>query len=231
MTDDAAHELDLLRRRALEALRRIVKGRTWEDWKTIAEYVATGREWAMRTSNSNQPNGIRYNQALGVWFKRNPHFQTDIDNSERNDLMRCWENLPAVEHFLDGEAPSRRRQLNHPTSIWRAYKRKLAELDKDDARRKAEAAYEEAIKGDNGSVALNVPIPAPKPLTPPDKGVELRPDEDARYNAVIIAKGFTHDAGKELAIALLRVYGMKVADIEKLLVKVPHVEIVKQAAT
>jgi len=157
------HELTNLRRRAIAAVGRVVNGRHFEDWLTIGEYIETGRRWAMKKAETNNPKGPLYNQMWNVWLARNPQF-TKIDKTVRNNLMRVMENLPAIRHFLDGEEEPRKGQLNHPTTVLRAWKAKEAGLKNEASKRKAEQAHEEALMADDGT-PLGVPdVPARKPL-------------------------------------------------------------------
>jgi hypothetical protein len=141
--------LDHLRRRALAALGRVTNGRSWEDWKVIGAYIEAGLNEAVRTSQSNVPVGIRFNQALAYWFTCNPRFRDGIEKNERNDLMRCLENMPAIDAFLDSLDPHKRRQINHPSSVLRAWKRNLAKVEAEKAEQMAEEAALAAPKGDD----------------------------------------------------------------------------------
>jgi len=207
-------DLDRLRRKALAALNAVVKGRNFEQWLTIGEYIETGRRWAMEISRSNQPKGIRYNQALQVWFARNPHFERDIGKDERNDLMRVMENLPAIRHFLDGESPSRRHQLNHPTSVLRAWKRKEASIENEAHKHRLEQEREAALKADDGT-ALGVPIiPSKERADPLTKGepFTLDPDDAPNFQAMRIRKVASREWGEELTRQLAKLYGLKLVD-------------------
>jgi hypothetical protein len=118
----------------------------------------------MKMSRSNAPIGVRYNETLNVWFAQNPKFRDGIGKDERNDLMRCMENLEEIEAFLKTQNPGRARQLVHPTSVWRAYKRMLADKERREAAERAEKAAAESAKADDGT-PLNVPILPPKLLS------------------------------------------------------------------
>jgi|SRR5262245_1644906 len=191
-------ELDALRRKALTALSHIVNKRTWIEWLTIGEYLQTGRQWAMQISRSNEPKGIRYNQAINVWFKRNHQFEK-LEKDERNDLMRCMENLPAIETFLAGQEGKKGRQLIHPTSVWRAYKRNEAKLASEAARERAEQLAADSLKADDGT-PLNAPV---FPDVPPLPLLEKINELEIMRHALALRKGL----GDEWLRALHRAIG------------------------
>src|SRR5262245_3541912 len=156
----------------------------------------------MQISRSNEPKGIRYNQAINVWFKRNHQFEK-IEKDERNDLMRCMENLPAVEAFLAGQEGKKGRQLIHPTSVWRAYKRNEAKLASEAARERAEQLAADRLKADDGT-PLNAPIfPDVPPLAPLESESEL---EIMRY-ALTLRKILGDDRLRRLGRAISRILG------------------------
>jgi hypothetical protein len=117
--DYSEAELDKMRRIAKKAL--AAERRTWADWLSIARYLETGRQWAMEMSHSAQPMGVRYNDALAVWFKRNPDFER-ITKQVRNDLMRCLENEAEIEVFRSVLPDADRARLNNPTSMLKVWK-------------------------------------------------------------------------------------------------------------
>lgn len=181
--------------KALTALSHITKGRNWQDWKIVSEYLEMGRQWAMEMSNSNAPQGVRYNQAWNVWLVRNPRFQKDITKQERNDLMRCMENLPAVEAFLAGRGGAARK-LNHPTSILRAWRRDQDDKEREAALERAEQASAESVKADDGT-PLNIPIfPAPS--------FQSQNDLDDMRRAMALRKELGDDRLRRLYFAIGR---------------------------
>jgi len=199
--DYTDEELDALRRKALTALHHITKGRNWQDWLTVGRYLVTGRDWAMRISNSNAPQGIRYNQALNVWFVRNPQFEKGIGKSERNDLMRVMENQAAVGAYLDGLSPEKRRRLNHPTSVLRAWNRDEADKEREAALRRLEKASAESVKADDGT-PLNIPIhPGPGRL-------QLKNDIDDMRRAMELRKQLGDEGLKRLWHAIGRLLNL-----------------------
>jgi hypothetical protein len=208
--DDNEAALDKLRRAAILALGRIKSKREWKDWMTIEAYCATGRRWAMRVSNSNTPNGRRYSDAYAVWLNRNPHFRDDIAKQERNDLMRCGENHHEIEVFLAALEPKRQRALQHPTSVWRAFKADKARLEREEALEHAEALARDSVEAGDGT-------PFNAPVLPPFGGhqseIILHKDDGASLIVATLKRAYARPMLIAIVRELVRVLGFTVAEI------------------
>ncbi|PNE09688.1 MAG: hypothetical protein CR217_18730 [Beijerinckiaceae bacterium] len=202
--------IDKLRRAAILALGRIKSKREWRDWLAVEAYCATGRRWAMRMSNSNTPNGRRYADAFAVWLDRNPRFRDDIAKQERNDLMRCGESLAAIEVFRATLEPKRQRALQHPTSVWRAFKADKARQEREEALERAEALARDSVKAGDGT-PFNAPVLPP--LGGHQSEIILHKDDGASLIVVTLKRAYAKPMLIAIARELVRVSGLTVAEI------------------
>lgn len=108
-------------REGREALDRISTARDWSDWQKIGAALAAGRAEAMRIANTNRPEGKKYNQDFRDVLKRE-HLDS-INSTTRYQLLQIAENLPAIEEWREKLDPDRRLKLNHPSAIWRNWRR------------------------------------------------------------------------------------------------------------
>jgi hypothetical protein len=108
-------------REGREALDRLSRARDWSDWKKVGAALAAGRTEAMRTAKANEPKGKKYNQAFGDVLKRE-HLDR-IDSATRNQLLQIAEKLPEIEAWREKLDPVRHLKLNHPSAIWRNWRR------------------------------------------------------------------------------------------------------------
>lgn len=105
---------------AAAAAERIKGGQYWNDWITIGEGLAVGRQKAMRRSGTNQPIGAIYNRAFGEWL--NAHqWARDLDGATRNHAIWCADNRPAIEAWRATLADNQRSLINHPSTTKRRY--------------------------------------------------------------------------------------------------------------
>jgi hypothetical protein len=94
---------------------------TWEDWKAVGIAIAEGRAWSMVKARTNKPEGRRYNEEFGAWLDECGF--ADLEKATRARLLKCMENRVAIEDFLATLGLGKRLKLNHPVSVWNAYKR------------------------------------------------------------------------------------------------------------
>jgi hypothetical protein len=97
------------------------QSRNWSQWMTIGEGLLVGRKWAMHRAGTNRPEGKGYILAFNEWMRQwRLH---DIDRSDRANLLRLMEELPAVEEWRGNTLTEQeRRNLNNPTLVWRKWK-------------------------------------------------------------------------------------------------------------
>jgi hypothetical protein len=94
---------------------------TWEDWVSVAQALALGRELAMRAARSNTPHGKRYQAALVLWLAEAG--LSEITRQERQSCWRLTQNLQAVTDWRNQLDASKRRKINHPDSAFWLWKR------------------------------------------------------------------------------------------------------------
>jgi hypothetical protein len=113
-------------RQGQEALRRLRDHSTWEDWKRVGRAHEAGRTTAMHDSGSNKPAGRGYNAAFHAWVKK---FGFDLDKGDRARLFDVMDHLMEIEAWLETLKPAERLRLNHPSSVWRRWKKETAVVD------------------------------------------------------------------------------------------------------
>ena len=91
---------------------------SWQDWKLIGAALLVGRKEAMEKA-AGKCSGRKYNDTFGKWLQDNG--LDDIDKSDRAKLLLIMENLAEVEAWRAKLKEGKRGQLNHPSSIWRAW--------------------------------------------------------------------------------------------------------------
>jgi hypothetical protein len=119
-------------REGREALARLSTERNWSDWQTVAAALAAGRTEAMGIARTNTPRGKTYNRAFGDVLKREQLGTDKLDSATRNQLLQIVENQSAIEEWRETLDPARRLRLNHPSSVWRNWKRTLKSSGEDD---------------------------------------------------------------------------------------------------
>jgi hypothetical protein len=123
-------------REGRDALDRLGKGRDWSDWQKVAVALAAGRTEAMRTAKTNKPNGGKYNRAFGAVLERERLDR--IDSATRNQLLQIAKNMSAIEAWREKLEPAERLRLNHPSTIWRNWRRTQKRSCEDEQAKKVE---------------------------------------------------------------------------------------------
>jgi hypothetical protein len=114
-------------RQGQEAWRRLRDDHsTWEDWKQVGKAHVVGRATARR--NTNKTSGRKYNEAFHAWMKK---FGFDLDKGDRARLFNVMDHLVDIETWLATLKPAERLRLNHPSSVWRRWKKATAVVDPD----------------------------------------------------------------------------------------------------
>lgn len=114
-------KLDQIGRAMMAAWGRVKKSqsRMWGDWMTIGDGLLEGRRWAMQRASTNKPEGKGYVLAFSEWCNR--YKITDMHKSDRAKLLQLMEERPGVEDWRMSLPDYDRRNLNHPTVVWRRY--------------------------------------------------------------------------------------------------------------
>lgn len=102
------------------------------DHKLVGDALLVGRKVCMQAVGADKPRGIRYVKANSAWLKQ--HGFDEITRSTRQCAMLVAENWPELQAWMKTLPPSRRTEINHPVTAWRAYvtrNRKLASNGQD----------------------------------------------------------------------------------------------------
>jgi hypothetical protein len=100
---------------------RLKTSQTWSDWKVLGIAIAEGRTVAMAEAKTNKPEGRAYNKAFSTLLIKQGF--ADLEKATRARLLRCVENLDAIEAWLAQQEPAKRLRLNHPVTVWNSWKR------------------------------------------------------------------------------------------------------------
>jgi hypothetical protein len=111
--------------RGREALGRLAKNQTWEDWLAVGVAIDIGRQHAMRVSGKNTPEGKGYNQAFSKWLKDEGFDR--LDKGDRKRLMDCIDHQAEIEEWRRILVLSQRLRLNHPSTVWRRWQQSVQE--------------------------------------------------------------------------------------------------------
>jgi hypothetical protein len=111
--------------RGREALGRLAKDQTWEDWLAVGVAIDIGRQHAMRVSGKNTPEGKGYNQAFSKWLKDEGF--DHLDKGDRKRLMDCIDHQAEIEEWRRSLTMSQRLRLNHPSTVWRRWPQSVQE--------------------------------------------------------------------------------------------------------
>ena len=116
-------------RAAQEAWRRLLSSPdpTRQDWLLVGKACQLLRAEAMHTAHVNKPEGRRYNQEISYLLKANG--LDDIGKADRSKLLFILDNIVEVERWLATVPANKQLKLNHPHTIWRAYKASVKKPD------------------------------------------------------------------------------------------------------
>jgi hypothetical protein len=123
---DQSHPEDIAVRQGQEAWHRVRNHSTWQDWKQVGKAHVVGRTTALHDGNSNKPSGRRYNDAFHAWATK---FGFDLDKGDRARLFNVMDHLVEIETWLTTLKPAERLRLNHPSSVWRRWKKATVVVD------------------------------------------------------------------------------------------------------
>jgi hypothetical protein len=101
-----------------EAMAR--KRRGWEDWLAIAEALEAGRTEVLRSLNSNEAKGRRYEKTMGDWLVVNGF--KEINKATRSQLLECLKHKVEIEKWRSVLTDEQRFRFNHPDTVMRKWK-------------------------------------------------------------------------------------------------------------
>jgi hypothetical protein len=95
---------------------------------TIGKFFEELQLEAMHRSHSNNPQGIRYNEAY-AWLEkpvpqlaeRTPTNPRGINKTDRNQFIWCWQHRVELDEWWATKEQHRRDRWNHPDAIKRNY--------------------------------------------------------------------------------------------------------------
>jgi hypothetical protein len=104
-----------------DAWEQIAKSGSFSSWLAIGKALAVGRDFAMRATQTNRPQGRRYCAEFSQWLAR--YGFSGMQKSLRSVCIDLAENSDAITKWRDGLPERQRRRLIHPLSVtrrWRA---------------------------------------------------------------------------------------------------------------
>jgi hypothetical protein len=107
----------------------ITRARSWGTWVELGRALEAAQIAVMRATNSNVPNGRRFNERFSLWLGSTRHIK-DIDKGDRSRLMRCMDNLAAITTWRESLSKEDQHKLNHPTNVWRQWSAEFGEKKK-----------------------------------------------------------------------------------------------------
>ena len=114
-------------RQGEEAMARLEKGQSWDDWVKVMGALDIGRSTAMLQAKTNRPFGPRYTAAFGKWLRCHPAFES-IHKTDRSRFLKCFDNLEAINDWRRKEVPAcQLLKLNYPPTVlnhWESWKKK-----------------------------------------------------------------------------------------------------------
>jgi hypothetical protein len=115
----------------------------------IGQAFEAMQDEAMYRSHSNNPIGIRYNDAYALLEKPVPELAR-INKTDRSQFIWCWKRHEAIERWWVTKAQNQKDRWNHPDAVKKNY---LAENDDEEeggktGRRKQPSAVEK-LKAEN----------------------------------------------------------------------------------
>ena len=114
--------------RGRASLTHIERGH-WLDWRNIIEALAAGRTNALLAAGTNAPQGREYRDAMGRWLRC--HGFDRINKSDRVRLLKCADNLAAIDEWRDGLPPDQQLRFNHPRTVWTQWNKSLRDTKND----------------------------------------------------------------------------------------------------
>jgi hypothetical protein len=96
----------------------------------------------MLEANTNEPTGQRYQDIYGEWLNATGFDQ--IDKGDRSRLLDCLKHREEIEIWRETLPLNKRLELNHPSSVWRAWQRSTI-APSEPGRMSPVAKYKDAI--------------------------------------------------------------------------------------
>src|SRR5215831_4068054 len=105
------------------AMLEIDKSQTFFDWIRVGEALDDLQAAALSLAGQiNKPTGRGYNTAYEELSKHCPHL-AKLDKGTRSRAIWLARNRAAIEAWRSEQPDNKRRQINHPDTIWRQFRR------------------------------------------------------------------------------------------------------------
>jgi hypothetical protein len=112
-------------KRGQAVLPRLECNLSWDaEWRDLILALGFGRELAMRTAGTDQPQGPKYRAAIGVWLRC--YGFEHIEKADRSRLIECFDHLDEINAWRSALSAKKQDKLNHPRTVLAHWKRSLA---------------------------------------------------------------------------------------------------------
>jgi hypothetical protein len=111
-------------RRGQAVLERLECNLAWEtEWRDLILALGEGREIALRAAGTDRPQGARYRKAIGPWLRC--YGFDRIDEGDRSRLLKCFDNLAAINAWRSALPAEEQAKLNHPRTVLAHWQKSL----------------------------------------------------------------------------------------------------------
>jgi hypothetical protein len=133
---------------ARAAQERLKSGNAFNDWLIYGTALVNIRSSAMAAAHTNKPEGRRYCAEIGALLKE--HDLDGIDKGARSCLLKVMEHKPEIEAWLATLPIAKRLKLNHPQTVFSAWKRATSPPKEEKPEPKPElcSIWKSALDGD-----------------------------------------------------------------------------------
>jgi hypothetical protein len=126
-------------RQGREALDQLLsRGHDWTYWKKLLPVLDLARTTAMLEAGTNKPQGRRYCDALGKWFRCHDEFALlgKLDKSIRARFYDCFSNLVVIDEWRAGLPVEKQLELNYPSTVLKHWRRSTEPRKKEKKEKK-----------------------------------------------------------------------------------------------
>ena len=103
-------------KRGVAVLGRLECNLTWGvEWRDLILALGLGRGIALNAAETNKPQGPKYRKAIGVWLRC--YGFDRIDEGDRSRLLKCFDNLAAIDAWRATLSSEEQVKLNHPRTV------------------------------------------------------------------------------------------------------------------
>lgn len=129
-----------------DALESITRSNCFENWRAIGAALKIGRDFALKSSGANRPEGRNYCTAFNEWLQTH---RFEIDKSLRSAALDMIENISAIEVWRSTLTERQRRRLAGPLQNVRRWRKATAQPRSADGVAKAAAAWSRFVAAVN----------------------------------------------------------------------------------